>query len=459
METLPADFEDRSESPLITPDYKDVTVPVNIAPLNFMIRDADKVLAEFCWNGGTKVYGKRNKVQIPLKEWREILSASVGNKVKVSIYTETDGKWNRWQEFSFDVVPDKIDKYLSYRLIEPSYVSYEELRIVQRDVESFDETTFFSTIPGRKKGVDQCINCHSYQNYNTDNMLFHIRGNQGGTMFIRNGESQLLSGLKRDDMISNPVYPAWHPADPVIAFSTNNTLQIFHTHDNAKVEVMDTESHLVLYDVENDRMIPVESDDSDMETFPAWSADGTKLYYCSARYQQQNMNVTYERDMMTNYKDIHYGIFVRDYDRVSRTFGPRRTVLDYSDESASLPRVSPDGRFLVFAHGAYGCFHIWHQDSDIYMLDLQNGTVDRMPDANSSRAESYPSWASTGRWISMESRRDDGNYTRVYMAYVGTDGKARKAFELPQKDPETYDRLLKSFNRPEFTINKLPKIQ
>ena len=49
------------------------------------------------------------------------------------------------------------------------------------------------------------------------------------------------------------------------------------------------------------------------------------------------------------------------------------------------------------------------------------------------------------------SRRDDGNYSRVYFAYFNN-GKVGKAFLLPQEDPEQNTFLLKSYNRPEFMV-------
>jgi hypothetical protein len=49
------------------------------------------------------------------------------------------------------------------------------------------------------------------------------------------------------------------------------------------------------------------------------------------------------------------------------------------------------------------------------------------------------------------SRRIDGNYSRVFFAYFNN-GKAEKAFLLPQEDPEQNNFLLKSYNRPEFMV-------
>lgn len=85
-------------------------------------------------------------------------------------------------------------------------------------------------------------------------------------------------------------------------------------------------------------------------------------------------------------------------------------------------------------------------------MNLQTKEVQKLDAVNSDRSESYPSWSSNGRWIMVDSRRDDGNYTRPYIAYFDKKGKAHKPFMLPQQDPNFYTFYLRSFNRPEFMI-------
>ena len=77
------------------------------------------------------------------------------------------------------------------------------------------------------------------------------------------------------------------------------------------------------------------------------------------------------------------------------------------------------------------------------------------PEANSDRAESFHNWSSNGRWIVFTSRRGDGNFTRLYMAYIDADGNARKAFELPQKNPLAELESIWSYNTPDFTVEKV----
>ena len=121
------------------------------------------------------------------------------------------------------------------------------------------------------------------------------------------------------------------------------------------------------------------------------------------------------------------------------------------ERSCAVPRVSPDGRYVLFTLADFGQFHIWHSSSDLYVKDLATGEVRPLEAANSKGVDSYHTWSSNGRWIVFSSRRDDGSYTRPYIAYFDTKGQAHKAFILPQADPEQNLLLTKSYNVPELT--------
>ena len=56
----------------------------------------------------------------------------------------------------------------------------------------------------------------------------------------------------------------------------------------------------------------------------------------------------------------------------------------------------------------------------------------------------------------FSSRRDDGSYTRPYIAYFDHNGQGHKAFVLPQRDPEQNLLLTKSYNVPELTRDAVP---
>lgn len=449
--SLPTSFTEVNETPHIFPDYVDVMVPPNIAPLNFLVDDVEDVVAEFqVQNSKLNFGGSDNKVQIDEKEWHELLAEAKGKSLSVRVYTKKDGKWLAYKPFSIDVAEEDIDPYVSYRVLPPTFVGYDELSIRQRNLTNFEETTIYNNRQISHGLEGQCINCHSYQNYGTSNMMFHTRMQNPGTMIVSDGEL-IFVNLKTDGMISAAAYNSWHPHLPIIAFSTDHTMQSFHTRDITKVEVMESASDLVIYDVKKNRVQVVLNDSTEWELFPSWSPDGKYLYYCSAHYEyQQGYEDTDE--LLKNYKQLQYNLYRLSFDADSMAFGEPELIHDArsKNRSAVQPRVSQDGRYVLFAEGPNGLFHIWHTSAEIEILDLQTGELLDTKAMNSSLPESYPSFSSNDRWIMFESRRDDGNYTRTYFAYFDKQGKVHKPFMMPAEDPEYFRLLLRSWSRPEL---------
>ena len=97
----------------------------------------------------------------------------------------------------------------------------------------------------------------------------------------------------------------------------------------------------------------------------------------------------------------------------------------------------------------YGCFPIYQESSDIYLMDLNTGQYHKLA-INSEYAESWHSWSSNSRWLAFSSKRRDGLFTRTYFTHVDDAGKASKPFLLPQKDPTYYDTLVKTYSVPEL---------
>ena len=73
--------------PEIFPDYSGVTVPANIAPLNFMVEDAEAVQAVFSVKGAeiAAIVGREGVVSVPFKKWAQILSFGKGEAVSVEV--------------------------------------------------------------------------------------------------------------------------------------------------------------------------------------------------------------------------------------------------------------------------------------------------------------------------------------------------------------------------------------
>jgi hypothetical protein len=296
---------------------------------------------------------------------------------------------------------------MSYRMISPSYVSYEELTLNQRCLESFDEEVMVDNMLCSTEAGGQCVNCHNYQQWNPDRMQFHARQTHGGTVIAYDGKIEKVD-MRHDSLLSAGVYPAWHPQLKLIAYSTNRTLQSFHTAHPNKIEVLDTESDLILYDVDRHEVKTIEQRPDELEVFPCWSPDGRWLYYCSAHFKYEADSANTE-EIILRAQQVKYNIYRKPFDPKTCHFGERQLVFaaDSLGMSATLPRLSPDGRWLLFTIGESGLFHIWHHDADLWMMEAPSNlpplgeaisaaeaspSGGRLEGANSDDTESYHSW-------------------------------------------------------------------
>lgn len=452
---LPESAQELDKTPSIDPDYTNIVIPCNIAPMNFTILgDADAYILRVEGSKGGSIEVKGPRIQYGLKEWKSLLDANKGGELKYTIYAREDGQWGKMKSFSNFVAEDPIDEFLTYRLLAPSYEFYTAFSIRERNLSTGKDREVYNNRLHYNPREQQCMNCHQFQNYRTENWQMHVRQVLGGTLIVTGNQSRKVN-LKTDFTPSAGVYPAWHPSERLIAYSVNKTRQFFHEKNIHKLEVQDPFSELILYDIDRNEVSYASKDSLAFETFPAWAPDGKTLYYsCSqqpefARMSSDSIAICFEK--------LHYDIVKRSFDVNTKTFGEAETVFDAlsHEQSALLPRISPDGRFMLFSLGEYGTFHIWHRDSDLWAMNLETGESYALEAANSSDADSYHNWSSNGRWIVFTSRRDDGLFTRTYFAYFDKDGVAHKAFVMPDSKPGQRKDEVYSYNVPEFSIEPI----
>lgn len=460
--TVPADSTPVAEAANLYPDYRDIVIPPNICPLNVQVKNTGQ--AYVLHLGGRRgealvtAADEDGKLFIDSLAWHTLLKANAGSDLTATLYTQREGKWLRHPAYRLTVAREPIDRYLSYRLIEPSYELYRQLGLYQRDLEGYTQHVIYENNAAYDSLNNHCVNCHNYQNYDAQRALFHVRARHGGTVFIDGARVRKLN-MKCDSILSSTVYPAWHPSKPWVAFSSNQTGQVFHVQDAEKIEVVDYGSDLVFFDLEKQTLTNILRTDADLETFPCWSPDGGRLYYCSAHVPELAGRTREERmDIIPSIaKRVRYNLMSIGFDPATRRFSAPRVEMDCAavGKSAAVPRVSPDGRYLLFTLADQGQFHIWHKSSDLYVKDLRTDSIRPLAVTNSAEVDSYHTWSSNGRWIVFSSRRDDGSYTRPYIAYFDRSGQSHRAFLLPQSDPELNLLLMKSYNVPELTRTRL----
>lgn len=434
----------------VEPNFAGSVIPPNIAPLNFLIQNEGTA---YCVKINSEkgkpieIFSKTPKIMIPKRAWRELLGLNRGGKLNLGIFVKSpkDNKqWSRYQTFTCDIARENIDPYLVYRKIRPGHGLWRKIGIYQRNLSNFDE----SVIIDNEYFKHGCVNCHTFCRHRTEKMLLGIRSaDYGSSALLLEGDTVRKIGTKFG-------YTSWHPSGRVAAFSVNKVRQFFHSAAEEVRDVIDFDSLMAYYVVDSKTVKTTENLTRKdwLETYPTWSADGRYLYFCCAPITWTDRSVVPD-----NYNQIKYDLVRISYDVDRDQWGALETILSAKQTNLSilLPRVSPDGRWLLFCMCDYGCFPVYRPSSDLYMMDLeagqQTGEYKHLKlDINSGKSESWHSWSSNSRWIVYSSKRKSGVFTRTYIAYVDQEGKVYKPIRLPQKDPTYYDSCLWTYSVPEL---------
>jgi len=436
----------------VQPDYAEAVIPPNIAPMNFLVKEpGDRYAAAIRGEEGpeVRIFSRTGRILIPPRRWRQLLEANRGRKVAFDVYVRSGaGPWDRFDTFHLTVAKEEVDGFLVYRLLDAAFNLFGRMGIYERELSTFRERAILRTEPLG----GGCMNCHMFLNGSPENMVLHLRSSAkaygSGMLLVEAGHIRKID-TKTEIGPGLAAYGSWHPSGKLAAFSMNKVRQFFHNARAEVRDVVDLESDVVLYVVDSNSFTSTRhvADPDRLETYPAWSADGAHLYFCSAPITWS------DRDAVPpeGYDRVRYDLRKIAYDVRTGKWGEPQTVLSAEETglSITLPKVSPDGRFVLFCMSDYGCFTVYQPSADLYMMDLDTGRYERLS-INSQQADTWHSWSSNGRWFVFSSKRLNGLVARPYLAYVDHGGRVHKPLLLPQEDPRFYEGFLKTYNVPEL---------
>lgn len=441
-------YTELAEAPKISPNYSGCTIPANIAPLNFhVLQEGAAYAVTVRGDQGREIHVSSDDgdIRLPSRPWRALLDANKGRAIHFDVYVRDErGAWKKFLPIVNTVAPEGIDDVLVYRFMKPIYNWWKEISVHQRNLTNYEDDV---VLHGRSYGGG-CLNCHSFVGNTPDTMSLGLRSAEYGsaTLLVRNGSVDKI-GAKWG-------YTAWHPSGELAVYSINKVRQFFHPGGMEVRDVVDLDSALACYSVKNKNITcpPALSEKDRLETYPTWSPDGKFLYYCSGPILWEDRDTVPPK----NYEKLRYDLRRIAYDIETHTWGQVETVLaaEQTGLSILLPRISPDGRFLLFCMCRYGCFPVYQPSSDLYLMDLATGQYRKL-DINSDYSESWHSWSSNSRWFAFSSKRLGGAFTRTFVSHVDGTGRVGKPFIVPQEDPTYYDALLRTCNTPELVKGKV----
>ncbi len=433
--------------PPIYPDYIDVTIPADIAPLsfNFLDETIDRMDVVVRGSKGGELHSSGSYANFSIRAWHKLTERNIGGVLTVTVAVKKGKQWLQYDDFRLFVSEYPLDDYgLTYRRIAPGYEAGGNIGIYQRDIHTYKEQpilTEYST-------PAHCMNCHTANATDPSQFTMQIRGEHGATIMQVDGEQRYLN-TKTDSTAAPGSYTYWHPSGDYIAFSTNAVYQAFFVGRYKPKEVYHTFSNIVLLDTRtNELILEPRLQTEDLEIWPAFSPDGKTLYYSTSRHCR----------MPDDYLDVKCSLCTIAFDAQTGTFGAVDTLLNgpKDDYSYFLARPSYDGRWVMYTRCSRSNFAVEQRDADLWLMDATTHEVRELTALNSDFSDGYHNWSSNSHWIVFASKRGDAVYGQLYIASIDDEGNATKPFLLPQRNPRKYYlATFDAFNAPDFTKDEV----
>ena len=238
----------------------------------------------------------------------------------------------------------------------------------------------------------------------------------------------VLSGFTGSSLEFNQAYY-------VRNFPKYNFLQVFYP----------TKGILEWYDRETGRRQPLPGADDPkyVQTGGVWSPDGKWVVFARALAEEPYMK---NRPLAKFANDPNETPIQYDLYRVPFNDGKGGTAepiagAGQNGMSNSFPKVSPDGKWIVFVEAKNG--EVMRPDSQLYIVPFEGGAARRLR-ANMAPMNSWHSWSPNGKWLVFSSKAR-GPYTKMYLTHMDADGNSSPAILI-----ENATAANRAVNLPEF---------
>jgi tetratricopeptide (TPR) repeat protein len=231
-----------------------------------------------------------------------------------------------------------------------------------------------------------------------------------------------------------------HPLDLlrnyyVANFKDYRFLQVFYP----------TRGVLAWYSAETGMLAPLPGADDPryVHTGATWSPDGKYLVFSRAEardaYPEGAKLATYANDPAET--RIQYDLYRIPFNNGRGGTPERIEGASQNGKSNSFPKVSPDGRWIVYVQAQNG--QLMRPDSKLYIVPFAGGQA-RLMRANTRLMNSWHSFSPNGRWLVFSSK-SRSPYTQMYLTHIDENGNDSPAILI-----ENSTAANRAVNIPEF---------
>jgi tetratricopeptide (TPR) repeat protein len=167
-------------------------------------------------------------------------------------------------------------------------------------------------------------------------------------------------------------------------------------------------------------VLPGADDPNFVQTSAFWSPDGKYLVYSHAvakdPYETGHPRALYAND--PNETQMQYDLYKIPFNDGKGGKAERLIGGSENGMSNNFPKVSPDGKWIVFVRNKNGL--LMRPDSHLYIVPFAGGK-ERLLNCNLKTMNSWHSWSPNGRWLVFSSKTPS-LYTQMYLTHIDEDG-------------------------------------
>ncbi len=230
------------------------------------------------------------------------------------------------------------------------------------------------------------------------------------------------------------------------ALDVSNTYYVTNFKDYRFLQVFyPTRGILEWYDRAAGKRLPLPGADDPgyVQTDGVWSPDGKYIVFARAEakdpYPEGQKKAVRAND--PNETQIQYDLYRIPFNEGRGGVPEAIAGASRNGMSNNFPKVSPDGRWIVFVQCRNG--QLMRPDSQLYIVPFAGGEARRLR-ANTPLMNSWHSFSPNGRWLVFSSKARSP-YTQMYLTHIDKDGNSSPAILIDNATAAN-----RAVNLPEF---------
>jgi tetratricopeptide (TPR) repeat protein len=309
------------------------------------------------------------------------------------------------------------------------------------------------------KDMPTCANCHSFSN---DGKFLGMdmdgpSGDKGSYAIAPVGPRMVITQKQviswnsfNPQRPTNGLFARVSPDGRYVITSVNESMFVTNYMDFRFLQTFyPTRGVLAFYDRETGKIqtLPGADDPRYVQCNAVWTPDGRTIVFLRAPAMDSVPKIAPPLQANDpNEPQIRYDIYTIPFN--DGHGGEARALPGASGngKSNSFPKVSPDGRWIVWVEAANAL--LMRPDSELYIMPLPGGKPRRMS-SNLSPMNSWHSFSPNGRWLVFSSKANTP-FTQMFLTHIDDQGNDSPAVLVPNSTAAN-----RAVNLPEF-INIAP---